>query len=309
MNERMMRAAVIRRFGGPAEFEIAEVPIPQPEGDEVLIRLITAGVGVWDAETRAGEAGDQGPFPLVLGTDGYGIVDSVGPASPFLVGERVWAYNYGGKKGGFYAQYACVPAACAAHAPPLLHDDVLGGAPTIAVTAWTGIRRVLDVESSDIVIVHGAAGTVGLCAVQFAAWTKARVIAVASNDSETLRSLGASDVIDDREDAGRAALAEAARGATKLLLLAPWPADLVDALGGLQIAYPNGVEPPKGVDASAFDGVPDRQLWEQLDPQVGAHHFTLPIAATFPLERVAHAHEALTQHHALGKIVLRISNT
>ena len=77
---------------------------------------------------------------------------------------------------------------------------------------------------------------------------------------------------------------------------------------GLQIAYPNGVEAPKGIQATAFDGVPDRQLWEQLEPQIEAHRFALPIAATFPLDRVAHAHEALAQRHALGKIVLRITN-
>jgi NADPH:quinone reductase-like Zn-dependent oxidoreductase len=104
MNDRIMSAAVIHRFAGPAEFAVAEVAIPQPEGDEVLIRIVTAGVGVWDAQIRAGEWGDQGPFPLVLGTDGYGIVEAVGPASPFAVGERVWAYGYGAKKGGFYAQ-------------------------------------------------------------------------------------------------------------------------------------------------------------------------------------------------------------
>ncbi len=301
-----MRAAVINGYGPPERLEIADVPVPQPEGDEVLIRVVTAGVGGWDAEIRVGEWGDQGRFPLVLGTDGYGIVESAGPASPFAVGERVWAYGFGSKKGGFYAEYACVPAACVAHAPPRLHDDVLGGTPTVAVTAWTGIRRVLEVESTDLVIVHGAAGAVGLCAVQFAAWTHARVIAVASHDAELLRGLGASDVFDARDPAARDGLAQAARGATKALLLAPWPAELTDALGGLQCAYPNGVEAPRGIEAAAFDGIPERLLWEQLDPQIEAHRFTLPIAAAFPLERAAEAHTALAGPHRTGKIVLRI---
>ncbi|MGP6158887.1 MAG: zinc-binding dehydrogenase [Vulcanimicrobiaceae bacterium] len=58
--------------------------------------------------------------------------------------------------------------------------------------------------------------------------------------------------------------------------------------------------------ASSFDGVPDRELWDQLDPQIAAHQFTLPIAAAFPLERVGEAHEALSHHGTIGKIVLRI---
>jgi NADPH2:quinone reductase len=306
MDERKMRAAVIWRFGGPDQFEIAEVPVPKPERDEVLIHVARAGVGIWDAQVRAGEWGDQGPFPLILGTDGYGIVDAVGPQSPFAVGQRVWAYNYGGKKGGFYAEYACVPAACVAHAPPQLPDDVLGGAPTVVVTAWTGVRRVLEVESTDVVIVHGATGGVGICAVQFAAWTGARVIAIASHEAELLRQVGASDVLDDRAEAGRKAVRDLARTATKAFLAAPWPAELCDALSGLQVAYPNGVDVPKPVEATAFDGVPDRMLWDQLNPQIEGHRFTLPIAATFPLERTREAHEALARHGTTGKLVLRV---
>jgi NADPH:quinone reductase-like Zn-dependent oxidoreductase len=301
----MMRAAVIRAFGGADRFEIADVPVPVPEGDEVLIHVVTAGVGIWDAQIRAGEWGNQGPFPLILGTDGYGIVEAAGPQSPFVPGQRVWAYNYGGKKGGFYAEYACVPGACVALAPPQLPEDVLGGAPTVAVTAWTGVRRVLDVESTDVALVHGASGGVGTCAVQFAAWTGARVVAIASHERELLRRAGAADVLDDRDEAGREAIRGAARGATKALLAAPWPEELDDALRGLQVAYPNGVEAPKAIDATAFDGVPDRELWDRLNPQVEAHPFDLPIAATFPLERVREAHEAL-QHHTAGKIVLRV---
>jgi NADPH:quinone reductase-like Zn-dependent oxidoreductase len=306
MDQRHMRAAVIRSFGGPEQLEIAEVPVPSPEGDEVLIRVATAGVGIWDAQIRAGEWGDQGSFPLVLGTDGYGIVEAVGPHSPFAVGERVWAYGYGGKKGGFYAEYASVPAACAAHAPPQLPDDVLGGAPTVAVTAWTAIHRVLQIEPEDVVIVHGATGAVGLCAVQFAAWAGARVIAVASHEPELLRQLGATSVLNDRDEAGRTSIRHAASGATKALLLAPWPEDLSGALSGVQVANPNGVDVPKGVDATAFDGVPDRELWDHLNPQIEAHRFALPIAGTFPLERAREAHEALARHGTTGKIVLRV---
>ena len=300
-----MRAAIIRRFGDASVFEIGDIPTPEPHGDDVLIRVAYAGVGVWDAEIRAGAWGEQGAFPLVLGTDGYGIVEAVGPDAGFPIGQRVWAYGYDTKKGGFYAEYACVPSDCVAHAPPHVHDDEAGGAPTVAVTAWTGIRIELVVEATDVVLVHGATSAVGICALQFAAWTGARVYATASHDGDTLRSFGAADVFDVRSDAGRRALREAMPNVTKALLAAPWPAELNAALDGVQVAYPNGVEPVPA-DARPFDGVPNRELWDAIDPQVTAHRFRLPVAATYPLERVAEAHAAIESEHRFGKIVLRV---
>ena len=304
MATRMMRAAVIRRFGGPEVLEVSEVPVPTPEGDEVLIRVETAGVGVWDAKARSGAWG--GKFPLVLGAEGYGIVEAVGPEATFPVGERVWAYNYGGKKGGFYADYCAVPSRGVAHAPPRLSDEELGGTPVAAVTAWTGIHDVLEVEQSDVVVVHGATGSVGVCALQFADWTHARVFATASHDGDLLRKLGAADVFDVRTEAGRAALRAAFDEVTKVLLTAPWPDELDELLHELIIAHPNGVPVPSGVTATAFDGAPRRELWDVMNPQIESHHFQLPIEATFPLAEVRQAHEALARRGRTGTIVLRL---
>lgn len=301
-----MNAAVIRRFGGPEVLEIAEVPVPTPERDEVLIRVETAGVGVWDAKARTGVFGGGDRFPLVLGAEGYGLVEAVGPEATFPVGERVWAYNYGGKKGGFYAEYACIPEEGVAHAPPRLSDDELGGVPVGAVTGWTGVHDGLEVEQTDVVVVHGATGSVGLCALQFAAWTHARVFATASHDAELLRELGAADVFDGRSESGRAALRVAFDEVTKVLLTAPWPDELAELLHELIIAHPGGVPLPSGVAGTEFNGVPRRALWDAMNPQIEAHRFRLPIAARFPLAHVRQAHEALARPGRTGTIVLRV---
>src|SRR4051794_7111036 len=91
-----MRAAAIDRFGGPEVLTLHTLPTPMPDDREVLIALDTSGVGVWDAEMRAGwyPAG-QPQFPLVLGSDGAGTVVAVGSRiRRFKVGDLVYSYSF-----------------------------------------------------------------------------------------------------------------------------------------------------------------------------------------------------------------------
>src|SRR5690348_12436294 len=85
-----MRAAAIERFGGPEVLTLHELPVPDIDPNEVLIAVHTAGVGVWDADIRAGLWPEGKPsFPLVLGTDGSGTVAAVGSrVRRFEVGEE-----------------------------------------------------------------------------------------------------------------------------------------------------------------------------------------------------------------------------
>src|ERR1700730_12161707 len=107
-----MRAAAIDRFGTPAVLTLRTLPVPQPGQNEVLIAVHAAGVGVWDASIRDGSwrpLGHRTKFPLVLGTDGAGIVVARGVSVTRLnVGNRVYAYDYANPKGGFYAEFVAV---------------------------------------------------------------------------------------------------------------------------------------------------------------------------------------------------------
>ena len=108
-----MRAAAIDRFGGPEVLSLHSLPVPVPETGEVLIAIDTAGVGKWDADIRDGwsPSGRTPHFPLVLGTDGAGLVAAHGARVRHVaVGDRVYSYSWDNKKGGFYAEYVAVPA-------------------------------------------------------------------------------------------------------------------------------------------------------------------------------------------------------
>ena len=143
-----MRAAAIDRFGGPGVLKIHSRPVPVPTSGEVLIALDTAGVGGWDADIRGGWWPEGRPrFPLVLGTDGAGVVASVGSRVRRLKkGDRVYAYNFINPKGGFYAEFVAVAAEKVAPIPRGLDLKRAGSIPTTGLTALQGIDDALHVK-------------------------------------------------------------------------------------------------------------------------------------------------------------------
>jgi NADPH:quinone reductase-like Zn-dependent oxidoreductase len=313
-----MRAAAIDRFGGPEVLTIHSLPVPAPDSNEVLIALDTAGVGVWDAEMRAGWYPDGPPrFPLVLGTDGAGTVAAVGSRIRRLqVGDLVYSYSFANPKGGFYAEYVAVLAEKVAHIPKGLDLEHAGAIPTTGLTALQGIDDALHVKKGESVIIHGASGGVGTLAVQFAKLRGARVLGTASGEDGValVRRLGADTAVDGHhEDVAAAARRFAPDGVDAVLALAGGDAleRILDAVRrGGRLAYPNGVEPEprkrRGVEVLAYDAVAGVREFERLGRAVEEAKLQVPIAAAYALAEAAQAHERIEAGHVLGKIVLRI---
>jgi NADPH2:quinone reductase len=141
-----------------------------PSSREVLIAVYSAGVGVWDAQIRAGWWPEGRPkFPIVLGSDGAGVVVSKGAGvRRFKVGDRVWAYEFVNPKGGFYAEYVAVNAEHVGHLPRRLDLLHAGGAAVTGFTALQGVDEKLRIRAGETVLIFGATGAVGSLAVQFA---------------------------------------------------------------------------------------------------------------------------------------------
>jgi NADPH:quinone reductase len=312
-----MRAAAIDAFGGPEVLTIHTLPVPKPDPLEVLIALDTSGVGVWDAEMRAGWVPDGRPrFPLVLGTDGAGTVSAVGSRiRRFKVGDLVYAYSFYNRKGGFYAEYVAVAADKVAHVPEGRDLRHAGAIPTTGLTALQGIDDALHLKRDETIIIHGAAGGVGSLAIQFAKLRKARVFATATGDDgvEFVRFLGADAAVDGKgDDITLAARTFAPDGVDAVLgLVGDGLSFCLDAMrSGGRFAYPNGVEPvPKkrqGIQFIPYDAVPGVRQFERLNRAVEAANLQVPIEAEYPLEDASKAHERLATGHVLGKIVLRV---
>jgi NADPH:quinone reductase-like Zn-dependent oxidoreductase len=315
-----MQAAAFDRAGGPEVLSLHTLPVPSLEAHEVLIAVRTAAVSVWDADNRQRLAYIAKPrFPLVIGSDGAGVVAALGSAVTTLeVGDSVYGTCWDNAKGGFYAEYAAVPASCVARLPRGVTLDSAGVLGSSGLTALAGIDRVLHIEAGDKLIIHGASGAVGTFAVQFAKLRGAKVLATASGDDGTalVRHLGADAAVDGRNgDIAAAAHRFAPHGADAVLALASGEGlqRCIDALhAGGRVAYPNGVDPvPKpraGLTVVAYDAIlgPEDVELAHLNHAIEARKIEIPIGAEFALADAAEAHKRLAAGHVLGKILLRV---
>jgi NADPH:quinone reductase-like Zn-dependent oxidoreductase len=317
-DKKVMKAAAIDRFGPPSVLTLRTLPMPEPGPHEVVIALYAAGVGVWDAEIRKGWWPEGQPkFPLVLGTDGAGVVVAKGTAvRRFDLGDRVWAYEFINPKGGFYAEYVAVNSQHVGLIPTHLNWLKAGGATVTGLTALQGVDAHLRVRRGETVLIFGASGAVGTLAVQFAKGRGARVIATARGTvaKRLVRRLGADKVIDPTDsDAVEQIRAFAPNGLDAALALAG--GDSLDRLlallrSGGRIAYPNGVEPephaPRKIKSISYDAEAGPRQFTQLNRAADETRLQVPIAAARPLHKAAEAHERIEKGHVLGRIVLQI---
>lgn len=314
-----MKAAAIERFGPPAVIKILTLPVPLPGPGEILLAMHAAGVGVWDAEVRDGSWRPFGrpKFPLVLGTDGAGVVAAKGArVRRFAVGDRAWAYDYANPKGGFYAEYVAVDAAHAGSVPRRLDLLQAGAGAVTSLTALQGVDEHLRLRRGESILIFGAAGAVGTLAVQFAKRKRARVLAVVRGTDavKLVRALGADAVIDAKKrDAAEQLRSLAPGGIDAALALAGGDAlerCLALLRRGGRVAYPNGIEPePRrrpGIRVAAYDAVAAPRAFERLERAVTEAKLRVPIAAVYPLAQAPQAHGRLERNHLLGRIALRI---
>jgi NADPH:quinone reductase-like Zn-dependent oxidoreductase len=148
-------------------------------------------------QTRSGAAR---PFPIVLGHEFSGIVEAAGPnVGGFSVSEEVFGLNDWFTNGA-QAEYCVVAETGLARKPKSLHHSEAAVVPISALTAWQGLFERGNLERGQRVLIHGAAGGVGMFAVQLARWRGARVVATASSGNlDFVRALGADQVIDYRQ--------------------------------------------------------------------------------------------------------------
>ena len=315
-----MRAVALDKFGGPEALKIQNLPIPEIEAGEVLIRVEAAGVGAWDPYEREGRfveiMGVKPKFPYVLGTDGAGTIESVGKdVTRFKKGDRVYAAELANPKGGFYAQYTAVKADNVSLIPGRLSIEQAAVLLSDGLTALIGLEKVLGLKAGESLMVFGASGGIGHLAIQLAKRIGATVFAIASgNDGVQLaKKLGADSAVDGHGPNVLDAAREFAPGGLDAALVTSGGEETDEAVlairKGGRIAYPHGVMPeptaPEDVAIEAYDGETSPQLIDRLNKLIESGPFQVQVDRTFRLEEVAKAHEALTKHH-LGKIALRI---
>ena len=178
-----MRAIQIRRHGGPEVLEVVDLPPPEPREGQLLVDIGAVGVNYRDVYEREGAYG--GDLPAVIGAEGAGSVAGTG--------ERVaWV-----AAPGSYAEKVAVDADRAVPIPDGIGDELAAAALLQGITAHYLTTSTHDVRPGENVLVHAAAGGVGLLLTQMVAMRGGRVIATTSTDekAELARGAGATEVV------------------------------------------------------------------------------------------------------------------
>ena len=308
-----MKAIVIHAQGGPEVLKYEDVPRPQPKEDEILIRVMAAGVNPVDVGIREGRFAhySEGQFPHILGMDVAGVVEQTGSkVTKFKKGDTVYAYPSFEEQGG-YAEFAVTKENHAALKPKSIDFEHAASVPLAATTAWQALDKA-GLRSGQTVLIHGGSGGVGTFAVQIAKARSAKVIATASSaNQDLLKQLGVDqaidytttrfeDVVKDVDivlNCVRGDSLERSYGVVKK--------------GGIIVSItgpPDPVELEKhGIRGTAFGAEPDAAVLEELARLIDSGKMRPMVTAVIPLADVAKAHEHIASTPTRGKIVLKVA--
>lgn len=306
----MSRAVIYEAFGGPEVLELRAVPEPHAGPGEVRVRVSAAGLNPmdWGIAARAEMAARFGiTAPSGFGSDFAGVIDEVGDgATGFAMGERV----HGAALGRAVADFVVVAPGAGSlwHTPEGVSDEV---ASTLAVAGNTAAAALaaISVRAGDTVLIGGAAGGVGVFAVQLARLAGASVIGTASPGTfEFLRHLGAEPVAYGPGLADRVRAVALSGVAASADLFGTETAETALALGVAPERISTiaaGVNLPGGVRATgAIDAAPD--ALQQITDAIRAGTLTVPIAARFPIEQIRGAVTLQAGGHVHGKVVVTL---
>jgi NADPH:quinone reductase-like Zn-dependent oxidoreductase len=194
-----MRSVRIYGYGGTEVLVYEDAPCPRPQAGEVLVRVHAAGINPIDCKMREGHFNGMIPieFPLVLGWDVSGVVESVGPGVDRLaVGDEVFS-RPDMSRDGAYAEYIVIAESEVALKPKSVDHIHAAAMPMAGLAAWQALFDAAGLSPGQHVLIHGAAGGVGHLAIQLAKWKGAYVIATASAHQHLfVRKLGADRIID-----------------------------------------------------------------------------------------------------------------
>jgi len=322
-----MKAIRVAKYGGPEELQLQEVAQPEPGAGEALVRVHAAGVNYADIYFRNGTLARPIPFPFTLGIEGAGEIEAVGEGvSELKRGDRV-AYK---RSLGSYAEYDVVKAAEIAPLPDgvSFHD----GAAIIlqGLTAHYLVHEFYPIKRGSTVLVHAAAGGVGLLLVQWVKHMGAVVIGTVSTDEKAkiARGAGADHVIlytkqDFAEQAkkltGGAGVDYVIDGVGKttftkdLDALKPrgWATIFGMPSGPADPVVPNSLMMKSltisGGALSNCRVTRDELLRRASDVFAGLREgwLKLRVDRTFPLAQAAEAHQLLESRQTAGKLILK----
>jgi NADPH:quinone reductase-like Zn-dependent oxidoreductase len=308
-----MRAVVAHEYGAPEVLKIEQVPRPEPQDDEALIRVIASSVNPADPLTLSGKyAKEFGThLPLIPGYDVAGVVEKTGAnVTKLKVGDAIYGYP---TFGGGWADYVTVKEWEVAPKPKSLNFVEAAAVPMGALTAWQALVDVAKLQPGQTILIHGGSGGVGGFAVQIAKARGARVIATASTaNQELLKQLGADVAVDYTK--------------TKFENVAKDVDAVLDPVGKETLARSYGVvkkggvvmslvarpDPAElqkhGIRGAGISSHADAEDLKEIAQLIDSGKIKPIVTQVMQLTDAVKAQQQAATHHTRGKVVLKISD-
>lgn len=287
------------------------IDVPQPEAGEgeVLVAVHAFGVGIHDRYFVP----PDGPFPYTIGTEGSGVVTSVGPGVVDLAaGDRVIVATSLRPTGGTWAEFVVADDHAVTH---MLGDLDFPTAAAIPVAGKSAVESIhtLQLGAGETLFVAGASGAIGTLVVQMAARRGVRVVGSASTrNHDYLRSLGAELAVDYRDPDWPAAVREwAVGGVDAALAIQPGTAETAQAVvrdgGRLVTVSGDSCASERGIRVEQFVHREDAaEDMGQLIDDITAGRIRLVLEHVYPFEEALSALEKTETRHARGKVVVSV---
>jgi NADPH:quinone reductase-like Zn-dependent oxidoreductase len=311
----MMKAIVVHEYGGPEVLKYEAVARPEPKEDQILVRVIAAGVNPVDEAVRSQKFAQffHIKLPAIPGYDIAGVVEKTGAKiTKFKTGDPVYAYiNL--KDGGGYAEYAVATEVEAAPKPQSLNYVEAAAVPLVAETAWQALIDTAKLSAGQTVLIHGGSGGVGTFAVQIAKARGAKVIATASTaNQDLLKQLGADVAIDYT----KAKFEDVAKD-VDVVLDSVGKDTLARSYGVVKkggfiaslVARPDPTELEKhGIHGASLSVEPNSRELAEIGKLIDEKKIKVIVSQTFPLSEAIKAQEQVATGHTRGKIVLKVAD-
>jgi NADPH:quinone reductase-like Zn-dependent oxidoreductase len=313
MSKQMMQAIRVHQYGGPEQLKLEQIPRPEPQEGEVLVRVHATGVLPIEWKIRQGsfQAFQPATFPYIPGSAFAGVVEEAGPlVTTFQKGQAV----FGRSSKGTYAEYTTVSGETLALKPASLSFDEAATISGGATTAWEALFDHGGLQAGQRALILGAAGGVGSFAVQFARWKGAQVIGTTgAANVDFVRSLGAETVVDYTSTPVEQVIhdvdlvVDTVGGQT---LQSAWP---MIKHGGTLVSTAGQPSQEKahelGIRALFFSGGrPSSERLQTIARLIDGGQVKVTLARIFPLSEASLAHELSQSGHGRGRIVLHIAD-
>jgi NADPH:quinone reductase-like Zn-dependent oxidoreductase len=308
-SEKKQAAIVVHEYGGPEVLKYEEIQRLEPKDDEILIRVIAAGVNAIDAAIRSGKfekvLGTRLPF--IPGSDIAGVVEKAGSKiTKFKNGDSVFAYT-DLKNGGGYAEYIVATEREAASKPQSLTHLEAAAVPIVASTAWQALIETAKLNTGQTVLIHG-----GTFAIQIAKARGAKVIATASTrNQDLLKELGADVAIDYTKQKFEDIVKDVD------VVLDSLGEDTLKRFyrvvkkGGFIVSIVPRPDPDelerRGIRGTFISVEPNADELSGIGKLIDQKKIKVIVSQTFPLSEAIKAQEQIATGHTRGKIVLKVA--